>query len=239
MSPRRRARLERRTELGTDVHALEFASLGDPLRFVGGQYVIADFGVVRDGKPVKRAYSLASSDRAVDRFTLIVRRHGDGAGSNAMLALPHGSEIQFSGPWGKCVATDAFESSSRIVATSVGITAAIGLLRSERFAARSTRPGLDVILADDEPPVIDATTLGDLLVEARPTIRYIRLGGADAYARYASEWIDRSVDELFLVGSGRANTEITERILVRGFDPARILVEHFFDRPQNPARVPS
>lgn len=81
---------------------------------------------------------MLSSDQDQHHFELAVRRIGTGPGSNFMHQLPVGSELAFSGPWGKFGAGKRSEPSelaspALIVATDTGITAAIGLLNSEAF----------------------------------------------------------------------------------------------------------
>ncbi|MCG8424127.1 MAG: FAD-binding oxidoreductase [Proteobacteria bacterium] len=75
---------------------------GEPLGFTGGQYIIIDSGIeVADGKKVKRAYSVITSDTEQNCFQLAIRRIGGGLGSNFMNDIAVGTELAFSGPWGK------------------------------------------------------------------------------------------------------------------------------------------
>lgn len=126
------ARLEK-----SEARLLRFSSQ-DGFAFTGGQYIILNTGIpLPDGKVAKRAYSLLSSDADPGTFELAVRRVGSGPGSNYLLDLQPGAEIQFSGPWGKYLplpASDDAPESTLVLATDTGITAAIGLLSGKSFA---------------------------------------------------------------------------------------------------------
>ncbi|MBQ48486.1 MAG: hypothetical protein CMP10_13825 [Zetaproteobacteria bacterium] len=98
----------------------------EKLVFKAGQYIIVDTKINKgNGKTVKKAWSLASSNEDGSLLTLGVRRIGSGQGSNWAYQLTAGEEIQFGGPYGKLTADEA---PALIVATDTGITAAIGLL---------------------------------------------------------------------------------------------------------------
>ena len=72
------------------------------LQFAHGQYVIVDTGLPNgDGRTIKRAYSLLSADPVAGTFELAVRTVPGGPGSPFMVALRVGTELGFSGPWGK------------------------------------------------------------------------------------------------------------------------------------------
>src|SRR5947199_337345 len=79
----------------------------EPLGFVGGQYLIVDSGVMLpNGKAAKRAYSILTSDADQARFQIAVKRLGNGPGSTFMHEAQVGTEIPFSGPWGKYLPDD-------------------------------------------------------------------------------------------------------------------------------------
>lgn len=227
MAIRRLARLESRRELGAGVVALDLRMIDGPLSFIGGQYVIAETGLSRDGKPVKRAFSLASSDQERECITLVVRRHGDG--SSAMLARGVADEIGFSGPWGKCFASGDAPTSRRVIATSIGVTAAIGLARSARFARSSV--AVDVVVNPGEAPVIDADALTSALATPAVDVRVHRLESGAGLERFADDALDPALGALYLVGDGAMNVRLMELALRRGVDRTRILVEHFFAKP--------
>jgi hypothetical protein len=169
---------------------------GEPFAKVGGKYVIVHTGVVLDGKPIKRAYSMVPG--AAGRARLTVKRLGAGPGSNAMHDAPVGTEMTFSGPWGKLVPEQGLPGSTLVVATDTGISAGLGLveqgppgagfallwLRSDdetfldpgAVQARTEKAGARFALAA-LPPVLDAgraraseAPVEALLAETHPTL---------------------------------------------------------------------
>src|SRR5579883_2012337 len=76
---------------------------GGAFEGAGGKYVIVHTGLVVQDKAIKRAYSLVCVDGARHTFELVVKRLEGGPGSNALHDAPVGTELAFSGPWGKLV----------------------------------------------------------------------------------------------------------------------------------------
>jgi ferredoxin-NADP reductase len=146
MADARTARLSAGRGLGPKTRLLEFSIPdGQPLGFVGGQYIIVNTGVpLPGGKVAKRAYSILSSDAEQERFQIAVRQIGPGPGSNFMHELPVGSELPFSGPWGKYLVGPSEAAGKTLVfATDTGLTAALGLIRGTHF--RPLLPGTHVV----------------------------------------------------------------------------------------------
>ena len=137
MAQQRIARLLSTREIHTDTRLLRFAT-EDALGFTGGQYIIVNTGIaIGEGKIAKRAYSLLSSDANQLHFEIAVRRIHNGPGSNYMLNLAEGSELAFSGPWGKLLPREPQSANiapTLILATDTGITAALGLANATIFA---------------------------------------------------------------------------------------------------------
>ncbi|TGJ99472.1 FAD-dependent oxidoreductase [Leptospira semungkisensis] len=110
-----------------------------PFEFVGGQYVILNVGMdMVENKPIKRAYSILSSDMHTDSFQICVKRLANGKASQILKDLEEGSEIDYSGPWGRFAGNPEWpsEGTTLLFATDTGITALLGLLQSKKFAAR-------------------------------------------------------------------------------------------------------
>src|SRR5947207_581966 len=134
MATARTARVVRAEPVGREGRLVELES-AEPLGFVGGQYIIVNTRIpLPGGKIAKRAYSILSSDDDQHRFQIAVRRIGEGPGSSFMHSLPIGGELIFSGPWGKFLPDDSRPRRTFVVATHTGITAALGLVRGQRFA---------------------------------------------------------------------------------------------------------
>ena len=133
MAVAKQAQVVRAKTVGAHTRLLELVAT-EPLGFVGGQYIIIDSGLVSaNGKAVKRAYSLLSSDADQHRFQLAVQRIPNGPGSEFLHGLEAGMKISFSGPWGKLFLRERVPGATLILATDTGITAALGLIRSTEF----------------------------------------------------------------------------------------------------------
>jgi ferredoxin-NADP reductase len=115
---------------------------------VGGKYVIMHTGVVRDGKAVKRAYSLMRGDAGQGRAEIAVKRIGPG--SHVLHDAQPSATFTFSGPWGKLVPETGLSPRTLLVATDTGITAALGVV--EQAASTGLAFGLPVawLTARDE-----------------------------------------------------------------------------------------
>ncbi len=110
-----------------------------PFEFVGGQYIILNVGFdSQEDKPIKRAYSILSSDSETSSFQICVKRLESGKASQILFHLEEGAELEYSGPWGKFVGNPDWPSygPSFIFATDTGITTLLGLLRSKKFSAK-------------------------------------------------------------------------------------------------------
>jgi ferredoxin-NADP reductase len=203
MAEKKTARVVSARKLG-DARLLELEPSA-PLGFVGGQYLIVDSGqLLPNGKAAKRAYSILSSDARQDRFEIAVKPIG-GPASGFLHAVEPGAEIPFSGPWGKLLPDDARPRKTLVIATDTGITAALGLVRSEKFAPQiaQTRlvwlsPGADYFLPEsfvrEQSPVA-------LTVERLPPVAHIERPAV------ATAILDRLVKEqppesVFLAGDG-------------------------------------
>jgi len=118
--------------LGPETRALDVECIdAEPLLAGRGKYIILATGAVADGRPVKRAYSLVPVSGAPQRARLTVKRIGTGSGALHDAAL--GTELTFSGPWGKLVPGEQLEPRALVVATDTGITTALGLLAQAPF----------------------------------------------------------------------------------------------------------
>jgi hypothetical protein len=228
--------------LGPDAKAIELEVLDAPLGFCGGQYIIVDSGLVLPtGKAVKRAYSPVSADRDQRRLELWVMRIADGPGSDFVHGLDVGRPIAFSGPWGRLYPQDGASGRTLIVATDTGITAALGLVCSQRMApllggtalvwlrqdpgyfvreeeVRSRLPdGIGAVRFGLLPPIGDPARL--------PVVRGVvaELGGTASFARG------------FSAGDGHVNYGLLDDLVAAGIPATRENVESFFNMPKRSA----
>lgn len=106
--------------------------LGGDFERAGGKYVIVHTGVIVEGKPVKRAYSLVPLGGAAHTYELLVKRLEGGPGSRALHEAVVGAELAFSGPWGRLVPEGGLAARTLLVATDTGITSALGIVEENR-----------------------------------------------------------------------------------------------------------
>jgi ferredoxin-NADP reductase len=247
MSSPRTARLVSAHDIGTHTRVLEFAVEAKDWEFTGGQYSIVHTGISIGGdKTAKRAYSFLSGDRDCNRFQIAVRRIGDGPGSNFMHGLAVGADLPFSGPWGKFVAeelpTDFPRSGSTLVlATDTGITAALGLVNSQKFLPFAARTDVVWLTESDEYFLSEGFVRARLLHCCR-SFRVVHIPSVESSLR--NIWFDDQQETIltpllmeaapslsFLSGDGLLLARIRQTLLDRGHADPTIRVETFFNHP--------
>ncbi|MBI4397560.1 MAG: FAD-dependent oxidoreductase [Candidatus Omnitrophica bacterium] len=214
------------------------------LGFTGGQYIIVNSKrLLASGKIGKRAYSLPSRDAEQNRFEFIVRQIPGGVGSKFIHELHRGDTFEFSGPWGKYLPVEGKAEKTLIVATDTGLTASLGLVRGQKFAAHLPWTHLLWFL-----PARDYFIPLERLHEWTPS--GIFCSGAilcpetsdEARAHFFSAEVDNvlreeSFDRVYLSGDGKALTALKALLLERGYAENQILVETFFNHLERKAVV--
>jgi hypothetical protein len=113
--------------LGSGTRTLDVECVsGEPLQPGRGKYIIMATGAMAGDRPVKRAYSLVPIPEEPARARLTIKCLGPG--STALHEAPIGTELGFSGPWGKLVPETGLEGPALVVATDTGITSALGIV---------------------------------------------------------------------------------------------------------------
>lgn len=250
MAVAKTARLVAREALTADTALLRFAA-DEPFAFVGGQYIIVSTGIPlgdpAEGKTVKRAYSVLSSDRDDRTFEVALRRIGEGPGSNYMLGLEVGAVLQFSGPWGKYLpATEpTTEPAATVIATDTGITVALGLLRGQSFQDRLQHTRLYWLVSSDEYFVPESFVLERLPQQCRSFERLVvpldRAARADWLMRHQDHLLQAALADrpnaLYLSGDGFLLAAFRNAIRERGEDAPKLMVESFFHHQELKADV--
>ncbi len=240
MAAAKTARLVAREALNADTALLRFAA-DEPFSFVGGQYVIVSTGIPlgdpAEGKTVKRAYSVLSTDTDDRSFEIALRRIGDGAGSNYMLGLSEGATLQFSGPWGKYLpAAEQNDDPAVVIATDTGISVALGLLRGQAFQPRLKRTRVYWLVASDEYFVPESFVRERLPAECGSFKRIVvpaeRLAREkwlmQEQAGLLQEIFEDTPKALYLSGDGFLLAALRNAASERGDDAPRLMVESFF-----------
>jgi ferredoxin-NADP reductase len=125
------------TEIAPGVRLVTVAAVEPAvLAFKGGQFVSVRCGESGD---LRRSYTIVSSPARHDRFELLVKDVEGGVGTGFFAALAAGDELHFTGPMGFFVADAAHAGDVVVVATGVGIAAALPVL--EETLARAGEAG--------------------------------------------------------------------------------------------------
>lgn len=238
MAIARQARIEAIEILGEDTRVLQVAA-EEPLGFVGGQYVIIDSGLRRaDGKAVKRAYSIFSADDQQARFALAIKRLPGGPGSGFMHALEPGSELRFSGPWGKLVPPLDARGRTLVLATDTGVTAALGLVRGARFRPLLAnahfiwlRPRADCFVPDGFVRDFLPAGLGDVVIGELPALDHPERVAVARSVTGAVLARERPA-HAFVAGDGAVNYALLDDLLAAGVNVTRDHLESFFNMPK-------
>jgi CDP-4-dehydro-6-deoxyglucose reductase len=136
VSAPRRATVTEGAVVAPGTRRLRLAVLGgDPLGHRAGQYILLHVPGA-DGSPVKRAYSIASAPRDGASFDLCVRHVSGGPASNFVHVVSPGTEVSFTGPWGKFVVEDE-RRDLVLVATGSAISCTGAILEDELARSRS------------------------------------------------------------------------------------------------------
>lgn len=123
-----KATLERRDTLPGNVTLLKFAPEPPlPLAFRAGQYLILT--VPHEVLPVRRLYSVASSDRDTSSFELLIKQVPGGIASGFVAKLAVGQKVDFQGPAGLFTLKDT-PRPKMFLATGTGIAPIRSLLLS-------------------------------------------------------------------------------------------------------------
>ena len=227
--------------LGADTLLLDLCAT-EPLGFVGGQYLILDSRIILpSGKAVKRAYSFLTGDAEQRRFQLAVKRIPDGLGSAFVHGLAAGTDISFSGPWGKFFPREGASGRTLILATDTGITAALGFLHATRFAPVLSQALLIWLRASSEYFLPDAFVreripagCGEASIETIPAIGHQeRVSHARAILRQVLSC--GGLDQAFIAGDGDVNQVLLDDLVTAGVAVSKDNVESFFNMQKKSA----
>jgi ferredoxin-NADP reductase len=244
MAIARAAQIESTRFFGPRARVLDLALVDeDCLGFVGGQYVIVDTGVLLpNGKRAKRAYSILSCDQEQRRFRIAIRKLDPGPGSSVLHALPEGSTVHFSGPWGKYVAPPSVHGPVLVFATDTGITAALGLVRGLAFTSVLQMQDVRIVWylrSDDDFVSVDyvhaelGSAASRLSVEPGLAVGHPEraVHARDATFRH----LDPAANIAFLSGDGDVIYPLRDALVSTGMTGDQICLEAFFNNPAKKA----
>jgi ferredoxin-NADP reductase len=239
MAQQRIAKLLSTREIHANTSLLRFAT-EDALGFTGGQYIIVNTGIaIGEGKVAKRAYSLLSGDADQFHFEIAVRRIHNGPGSNYMLHLAEGSEVIFSGPWGKLVPREFDPTNiapTLILATDTGITAALGLVNSAIFT-RGLEAASIFWLSESDEYFLPESFVRERIPSNCKHFEVVRIpidiASRESWLKvHRNSLLEKMVSEqpsaAFLSGDGFLLSEFRDAIQQLPSRPHEILIETFF-----------
>lgn len=241
MAVAKTARVMGTERLGPDTLLLDLCAT-EPVGFIGGQYLILDSRIVLPtGKAVKRAYSFLTGDAEQRRFQLAVKRIPDGLGSAFVHGLDAGTDISFSGPWGKFVPREGVSGSTLILATDTGITAALGFLRATRFASLLPqarlmwlRDSAEYFLPDEFVKNRVPAACGEVRIEAIPAVGHPERV-SHARAMLCEVLSHGDLAQAFIAGDGVVNLALLDNLVAAGVAMSKEQVESFFNMPKKSA----
>lgn len=107
-------------DFGNETKDFEFLfDAGREIRFIAGQFI--SVVLPRDGKVIRRAYSIASPPEEPRHLNLIIKRVEGGLVTNWFWTLKPGDRFQVHGPFGKFILPDRMDFEPLFIATGTGI----------------------------------------------------------------------------------------------------------------------
>ena len=110
---------------------------GREIRFIAGQFI--SVVLPRDGKVIRRAYSIASPPEEPRHLNLVIKRVEGGAVTNWFWTLKPGDRFRVHGPFGKFILPEKVDFEPLFIATGTGVApfrSMIYSLLSTRFKGR-------------------------------------------------------------------------------------------------------
>lgn len=230
--------LKNKEDLGNDSYKLTF-EVNEGLGFLGGQYIIIDSKMpIDEKKNYKRAYSIISSESEQRRFSLVYKRISNGIVTNGFLnEIKAGTEIQFSGPWGKFLKEEEYakEGENLILATDTGIVSAISFLQSAKIKDRLQEvtlkwfvPSDDYFLKFDLVKALIPKNIGNFEIITCPEYGVDRTD--KFYTQIENVLRGSSAKSFYLCGDGRVVKNGRALLLEEGVPDVQIGTQTYFNK---------
>jgi ferredoxin-NADP reductase len=124
-------------------HFIFNCELSPSFSYLPGQFITIHFE--KDGKALKRSYSIANPPKGDNRIEFAAGYIANGPGTDLLFNLKPGDSVQISGPFGRLIFRDEVPGRYILVATSTGTTPYRAML--EELALRLQRqPDLRVVI---------------------------------------------------------------------------------------------
>lgn len=217
---------------------VDFEMVDPPeIRYEAGQYIILHTAE-RDGKVIKRSYSIASPPNPKG-FSLCVKVVG--LASQYISNLNPGDRVKFSGPWGlgKFTFPEKTEAEIVMMATGTGFSPIHGLLQS-RVPAHPEKKFLFLWGLARESDIYNTAVLDDLatrhphfsyrIILSEPDVSWQGKRGMLSRV-FADEIGEAPGKEYFLAGNGAMIASVESQLKAREVMAAKIHKEVFFMPP--------
>lgn len=227
-----RARLVHSREIGPEVREFVFeVPEADRFEFIPGQFV--SFSSGHQGRPVTRAYSLASAPNG-NRFELCLNRVKEGLLSPWLFEMAAGAEIEMQGPLGYFQSRQPFRDAV-LVATGTGIAPFRSFLLSPQVAQSTARVTL-LFGARYESGLV-YRDLFESLAQSREGFRFLpTITRPDANWTGRTGWVQKHLDEaldgrrdidVYVCGMKAMVNEVRTLLKESGLDRKQIIVEKY------------
>ena len=124
-------------------HFIFNCDLSPVFKFIPGQFITIHFE--RDGKTIRRSYSLANEPNSNNTIEFAVGYAEGGPGTELLFNLNPGDQIQINGPFGRLILKDEIPKRYIFAATSTGITPFRAML-SQLSQRLEQNPRLQVVI---------------------------------------------------------------------------------------------
>ena len=215
---------------GQDAVVLTFEPVAGKIVFVGGQYIIGNSGIKNpEGKILKRAYTISSSDSEPEKIRLLVYKKG--AVSGHLAAAKPGDEFEYSGPWGKAVAHEKWPLDGAVIlaASHSGISAVSSLMLAARFKDRDFTACWFTDNPGDARQILAALGLPDKSVDVYDIpVNDITVSVEKASSVISALASGRLPGSAFLAGEEALINGMKSSVVLAGIQPDGIVTEKYF-----------
>lgn len=209
----------------------------ESFQFKAGQFVMLQVPNKEDpqAKPLQRAYSVASSDQISSGYRLVFKAVPGGAATRYVWSLNEGSEIQFTGPFGRVLFKEPPTEQLVFLNTGSGISQHFSFIESniQKYPDLRYRILFGLRFESDlyyQAELERLKKMGSDLeyqyVISRPTPSWKGLKGYVQNHIEPLDYVGRSTT-FYLCGNGAMIKDVKELLKTQSFDMTRVFAEAF------------
>lgn len=221
-------------------HFVFSAEQSPAFQYIPGQFITIHFD--KDGKTLKRSYSIANPPEENNRIEFAAGYTEGGPGTELLFHLQPGDRIQINGPFGRLVLKDELPGRYVLVATSTGVTPYRAMLQElKQRLARHPQLQVVIMLGVQTPDDILYEQAFSDLVAAYPnqvTFR-VQLSRAEGMTLAVNQFngyvqqafpelaLDAAQDVVYLCGNPGMIDAAFEDLKAKGFGMQQIVREKY------------